>query len=149
LRRVGLSGRLRGAGTGGVEWRSGEKIPKRASRHGDFSQLGMKAGWWQTRLTRSGRQCQKITPTRATCWGGAHRSNRPLSWHGRQLPRGGDVCAHETEATMRIGGGGGEMVATDIRGWCERKWSTSEPAAACGPCGSDRLGPIGGPRHEI
>jgi hypothetical protein len=39
--------------------------------------------------------------------GGAHRSNRPLSWHGRQLPRGGDVCAHETEATMRIGGGGG------------------------------------------
>jgi hypothetical protein len=46
---------------------------------------------------------------------------------------------------MRIGGGGGEMVATDIRGWCERKWSTSEPAAACGPCGSDRLGPIGGP----
>jgi hypothetical protein len=65
----GLGGRLRGAGTGGVEWQSREKIPKCASRHGDFGQLGMKVGWWQTRPMRSGGQCPKIALTRATCWG--------------------------------------------------------------------------------
>jgi hypothetical protein len=100
-RRTGLGGRPSGAGTGGGEWRSGEKIPLRASRHGDFGQLRMKASGGR-RDRRGVVGSARLTPVEAACWGAVRRSGRPLAWRGRRLPRGGRL-ARARQAVTPVG----------------------------------------------